>query len=243
LTESSNQPAVEIKRLSKDFGRVIALRNVDLQIEAGEFVTIFGRNGAGKTTLLNIMSGVTRPSDGSVLIYGADPQVLENRRRLAVISHEVFLYELLTAIENLEFAAEMYKLENPEERIKAVLNEVGLYHRRFDLTATFSRGMLQRLTIARALLHEPQILLLDEPFTGLDQHAIALLTELLGAQKAAGKTIMLTTHDFHMGLNLADRYVILEKRQVLDTDTMTGLSAEGLRQRYFDLIEGKEAGR
>lgn len=236
-------PAIQVEDLSKDFGRVLALRRVALTIEAGCFVTIFGRNGAGKSTLLNLIAGITRPSTGKVSLFGYDPQVRQNRLRLSVISHEVFLYEMLTAEENLEFVAQMYGVANPASRIEAVLREVGLYHRRYDLVRTFSRGMLQRLTIARALLHEPGILLLDEPFTGLDQHAIALLTDLLAQQKAKGRTILLTTHDFHTGLTLADRYVILEKHRILDQGDLRDLDAETLRARYFELIEGGEAGR
>ena len=241
--DQAKQAAIEIKDLSKDFGRVIALRKVDLLVESGEFVTVFGRNGAGKSTLLNLIGGITRPSEGQVRVFGDDPQELANRKRLAVISHEVFLYDLLSALENLEFTAAMYGISNPAERIVQVLKDVGLYHRRFDITGTFSRGMLQRLTIARALLHEPGILLLDEPFTGLDQHAIALLTDLLAQQKTAGRTILLTTHDLHLGFALADRYVILEKRHILDSAPLQGMDAESLRQRYFQLIEGLEAGR
>lgn len=243
MPETASTAAIHATELSKDFGRVIALRQIDLVVNPGEFVTLFGRNGAGKTTLLNLVSGVTQPSSGSVSIFGDDPRKLDIRRRLAVISHDIFLYDNLTAIENLEFVADMFGLSDSEERIKEVLQEVGLYHRRFDLIQTFSRGMLQRLTIARALLHKPDLLLLDEPFTGLDQHAIALLLEILRKQKEAGRTIMLTTHDLYTGVDLADRFLIIERHRIRDSGSLEGMTAEELRSRYFALIDSMEAGR
>ncbi len=243
MTETASHAAIQVNNLSKDFGRIIALRSIHLSVAPGEFLTVFGRNGAGKTTLLNMISGVTQPSSGEVLIFGTDPRELHNRKRLAVISHEVFLYDNLTALENLEFAASMFAVDHASERITTVLKDVGLYHRRYDLSQTFSRGMLQRLTIARALLHEPELLLLDEPFTGLDQHAIALLTTILARQKEKGKTILLTTHDLFTGVQLADRFVILEKHKIRDEGSMQGVDADTLRSRYFDLIDSMEAGQ
>ncbi|MCF7822919.1 MAG: ABC transporter ATP-binding protein [Candidatus Marinimicrobia bacterium] len=228
-------PALDLLDVSKDFGRIIALRKVALRVELGEFVSILGRNGAGKTTLLNIISGISKPSSGKVELFGSDPSDTVNKSKLAVISHEMFLYGNLTAIENLEYYARIYKVPNMKERIESLLHSVELTHRRFDLVNTYSRGMTQRLTIARALLHEPQLLLLDEPFTGLDQHAIGMLTKLLLEQKRQGRTILLTTHDLHIASELSDRYVIIEKHQITHNGPMKDTSPEAIRKKYFSI--------
>lgn len=226
-------PALEISKVSKDFGRIIALRGVSFSVAAGEFVSILGRNGAGKTTLLNIISGVSRPSEGAVQLFGTDPNDKENKAKLAVISHEMFLYANLTAIENLEYYTQIYDVPNASERIEAVLQDVELTHRRFDLVGTYSRGMTQRLTIARALLHEPSLLLLDEPFTGLDQHAIGMLISLLRKQKEMGRTILLTTHDLHTAKALSDRYVIISKHKIVMDGLMSETTPDEIREKYF----------
>ncbi len=233
-------PALHLEKVSKDFGRIIALRNIDLKVEPGEFLSILGRNGAGKTTLLNIISGVSRPSSGSVQLFGTDPGDRENKAKLAVISHEMFLYGNLTALENLEYYGRMYSVNDLEQRIKTVLHEVELTHRRFDLVAAFSRGMTQRLTIARAILHQPSLLLLDEPFTGLDQQAIGMLIDLLKSQKELGRTILLTTHDLHTAKVLSERYIILEKHQIMQDGLMTETNPDEIRKKYFSPLEKAE---
>lgn len=230
--------ALHLTDVSKDFGRIIALRKVSLDVKAGEFVSILGRNGAGKTTLLNIISGISTPSDGEVKLFGDDPASRSNRSGLAVISHEMFLYGNLTALENLQYYAQMYAVENMEDRIKSVLEIVELNHRRFDLVSTFSRGMMQRLTIARALLHDPSFLLLDEPFTGLDQHAIGMLTSILKAEKAKGRTILLTTHDLHIAAELSDRYVVIDRHRIVYDGAAGELAPDELRNRFFSSDAG-----
>ncbi len=226
-------PALHLNKVSKDFGRIIALRNIDLDVEDGQFVSVLGRNGAGKTTLLNIICGVSKPSSGVVELFGSDPSDTINKSKLAVISHEMFLYSNLTAMENLEYYAKVYSIPNPAAKIESVLARVELTHRRFDLVGTFSRGMTQRLTIARALLHEPSLLLLDEPFTGLDQHAIGMLTSLLKEQKQMGRTILLTTHDLHIAKELSDRFVIIEKHKILHDGPMVDVTPDEIREKYF----------
>lgn len=227
------ETALHLDAVSKDFGRIIALRRISFNVESGEFVSILGRNGAGKTTLLNIISGISTPSEGAVQLFGTDPAATSNKSKLAVISHEMFLYSNLTALENLEYYAKMYSVENMEEKIRSVLETVELTHRRFDLVATFSRGMMQRLTIARALLHDPSFLLLDEPFTGLDQHAIAMLTAILKGQKRQGRTILLTTHDLHIATDLSDRFVIIDKHRVVYDAGAGEMSIDDLRSKFF----------
>ncbi len=233
-------PALQINKVSKDFGRIIALRNVSFVVQPGEFVSILGRNGAGKTTLLNIISGISRPSSGTVQLSGTDPSDRINKAKLAVISHEMFLYGNLTALENLEYYGQVYNIKNMEQRIEQVLRDVELTHRRFDLVATYSRGMTQRLTIARALLHKPLLLLLDEPFTGLDQHAVGMLTALLKALKDQGRTILLTTHDLHTASTLSERYLILEKHSIIQDGSMADTSPDEIREKYFSAKRMKE---
>jgi len=237
-------PAViTAEKLRKEFGRVVALRGVSFQVPASTFFTIFGRNGAGKSTLLSIISGMAAASSGVIRVFGEDPAARTQRHRLSVISHESFLYDNLTALENLEFYGKLYSVQDLKERTHPVLRQVGLHHRRFDLVRTFSRGMLQRLTIARAILHNPDLFLLDEPFTGLDQHATEMLIGLLETLKAQGKTILLTTHDLHIGLRLSDQYMILERQQVVETGSASGLTEDALREKYFSLISSGEAGQ
>ncbi|NQV30578.1 MAG: heme ABC exporter ATP-binding protein CcmA [Candidatus Marinimicrobia bacterium] len=226
-------PALQIDNVSKDFGRIIALRGITFSVAPGEFVSILGRNGAGKTTLLNIISGVSKPSEGSVQLFGSDPSDRQNKAKLAVISHEMFLYENLTAVENLEYYSRIYNVPDASQRIDQVLRDIELTHRRFDLVSTYSRGMSQRLTIARALLHEPAMLLLDEPFTGLDQHAIGMLIDLLKKQREMGRTILLTTHDLHTAKELSDRFIILEKHRIVKDGKMEDTDPDEIRSDFF----------
>ncbi|MCF7796824.1 MAG: ABC transporter ATP-binding protein [Lentisphaeria bacterium] len=238
-----NQPVIIAENLRKEFGRVVALRGVSFQVEEGAFFTIFGRNGAGKSTLLSIISGMASATDGRIRVFGEDPGERTHRHRLSVISHESFLYDNLTALENLAFYGKLYQVENLNERMHAVLDQVGLHHRRFDLVHTFSRGMVQRLTIARAILHNPDLFLLDEPFTGLDQHATEMLIGLMDDLKSQGKTILLTTHDLQIGLRLSTSFMLLERQRVVETGTSDGLTAELLREKYFSLVKTSEAGQ
>lgn len=226
-------PALEVSSVSKDFGRIIALRGASFDVQPGEFVSILGRNGAGKTTLLNIISGISKPSTGEVKLFGTDPSDTENKAKLAVISHEMFLYGNLTAVENLEYYSKVYGITDASTRIGKVLKDVELSHRRFDLVSTYSRGMTQRLTIARALLHEPSLLLLDEPFTGLDQHAIGMLISLLKKQKELGRTILLTTHDLHISAELSDRYIVISRHKIVEDGSMSDTTPEVLREKFF----------
>ena len=172
---------IEVRGLVKSFGSKVALEGVDLDVAEGEFLTLVGPNGAGKTTLIRILATLTRPTEGSVRVAGYDlaGQGTGIRRRIGLASHQTLLYGDLSAEENLRFYGRMYEVPDLEERITALLQRVGLEHRRHDLVRTFSRGMQQRLSIARALLHDPAILLLDEPYTGLDQQAAEVLREIV----------------------------------------------------------------
>jgi heme exporter protein A len=205
--------SVEVRGLVKSFGSKVALEGVDLDVAEGEFLTLVGPNGAGKTTLIRILATLARPTRGSVRVAGYDlgGQGTEVRRRIGLASHQTLLYGDLSAEENLRFYGRMYEVPELEERITALLQRVGLEHRRHDLVRTFSRGMQQRLSLARALLHDPAILLLDEPYTGLDQQATEVLREVLalplsppklGGMKggARSRTVLMTTHNIERGL-------------------------------------------
>ena len=172
---------IRVHHLTKAFGNKVALRGINLHVAEGESLVIFGPNGAGKTTLIRILASLSRPTSGSVSIGGLDLATHAEgiRRYLGVVSHAPLLYDSLTAEENLRFFARLYGMTAPQARITAMLERVGLNQRRGDLVRTFSRGMTQRLAIARALLHDPLVLLLDEPDTGLDPQAAEMLHDLL----------------------------------------------------------------
>ena len=187
------------------------MKNIDLRIEQGEFLTIFGPNGAGKTTLIKIMSTLVTPTSGRVMIDGMDikDEPIKIRKKIGVISHETYLYHELTAAENLRFFGRMYDTKDIEARIDELIKQVGLSYRRNDRVRTFSRGMKQRLSIARALIHDPPILFLDEPYTGLDQHASATFDRILSGTNAHDKTRVLISHDLERGITMCDRAIIL----------------------------------
>ena len=233
---------IEVSRLWKSYGPVDALRGIDLKIEKGEFLTVFGPNGAGKSTLLKILSTIIRPTSGKVNTDGIDISSANEdaRRRIGVISHKAFLYGNLSAKENLLFFGRLYDLPDLEKRIDELLTEVGLAHRANDMVRTFSRGMLQRLTIARAIIHNPAIILLDEPYTGLDQHAARMLTNLLKKLHTEDKTIVMTTHDITNGLEISDRIVIQILGRIVFEDRSANQTVESFERVYFEKVgEGK----
>jgi heme exporter protein A len=208
---------IQVQNLKKSFGPRAALAGVDLSVEAGEFVTLVGPNGAGKTTLLRIMATLGRPTSGTLRIAGLDPAQAgdEVRRRIGFLSHRTILYGDLTAEQNLNFYARMYDLDDGQARIESLLKRVGLATRRHDMVRTFSRGMQQRLSVARAVLHQPQVLLLDEPYSGLDPNAAQVLTDLLADLAGEGCTVVLTTHNLERGLIAGRRVVVLVRGRIV----------------------------
>ncbi len=210
-------PAVEMRGVTKRFGFSSALKGIDLHLEQGEFLAIFGPNGAGKTTLLRILATLTAPSSGTIKVLGYDPSHEGNaiRQRIGVLSHQPFLVPTLTGYENLKFYGQMFGIEDRKSRIAALLKEVGMDEYRDRIVATFSRGMTQRIGIARALLHSPRLLLLDEPFTGLDQEGIAYLKRTLTSFLKEGNTILMACHDFDRGLELCTKTAILKKGELV----------------------------
>jgi len=208
--------ALEVRELSRTFGARKALDKVSFELPRGAFLSIFGPNGAGKSTLLKVLSTLTVPSKGSASVLGLN--VVEDavplRERIGFISHNPLLYPDLSAEENLEFFAELYCLENPKDRVRELLTAVELDHRRLDLVRTFSRGMIQRLSIARSLLHEPEIIFLDEPYSGLDPHAMDILDGLIASVREQ-HTFVMVSHDLAKGLELCSHALILAKGKIV----------------------------
>ncbi len=207
--------AVSIRKLSKVFGKNPVLKSLDLDLEKGEFAVIFGPNGAGKTTLLKLISTLTTPTEGSVFVSGFN--VVEEpekaRREIGLLSHESYLYGELSAKENLRFFGQMYGIKGQklEERISSILEDTGLVAKTDERVSTFSRGMKQRLSIARTLLHRPSILLLDEPYTGLDPGASLVFENLIKSPEFQKSTKLMVSHDLERGFKLSSRLLILNK--------------------------------
>ncbi|MCZ7546890.1 MAG: heme ABC exporter ATP-binding protein CcmA [Anaerolineae bacterium] len=226
---------IEVRNLMKAFGLRPVLRGVDLTVEAGQFLALFGPNGAGKTTLMRILAALSKPSMGVVRVGGYElpRNAGAVRQRLGVVLHQPLLYEDLTARENLAFFARMYSLDGAGDRVEAILTQVGLAARAHDVVRTFSRGMQQRLSIGRALLHDPDILLLDEPYTGLDPEAAALLDRLLREVIAdRPRTILMTTHDLARGLALADQVAVLARGKIVHAGAPDGADAQDFAALY-----------
>src|SRR5512133_2494739 len=234
---------IEVHRLIKRFGSKVVLRGLEFQVAAGEFVALLGPNGAGKTTFLRILSSLSRPTLGSVQIagYSLPHQAAAVRRRLGVVSHMPLLYGDLTAEENLVFYGRMYGVERLDHRIGEVLEMVGLSARRRDLVRTFSRGMQQRLAIGRAVLHDPEVLLLDEPHTGLDQDACTMLDDVLHQVAARGRTVVMTSHDLSRAADLAGRFDVLSRGVIQASVQARQLPQDGLLAFYRQSLEASQA--
>ncbi|MCZ6602858.1 MAG: ABC transporter ATP-binding protein [Planctomycetota bacterium] len=202
-----SDPILTARGLTKRYSHRTAIADLDLTVGRGETWAVFGRNGAGKSTLIRLLSGLSVPTDGLVRIAGADPRLPGVRRRIGVVGHSTYLLGDLTAEENLLCWCNLYGLDRPKDRVGDWLDRVGLEDYRRERTSVLSRGQAQRLTLARALVPEPEILLLDEPFTGLDLPGAALLREEIGK---GGRTTIFATHDVEAGLALADHVLALK---------------------------------
>lgn len=227
-----------VKKLVKRFGPLTVLKGLDFEVKSGEFVALLGPNGAGKTTLLRILATLSRPTSGLVQVasYRLPQAGTSLRAELGVVSHQPLLYGDLSAEENLRFFGKLYSVDG--ERISDVLKLVGLANRKDDLVRTFSRGMQQRLTIGRAILHDPRVLLLDEPHTGLDQEAGEILDSVLRSVALEGRTVVMTSHDLVRAAGLATRVDLLTKGKITSSLAADDLSASDLVDFYRSALEG-----
>ena len=239
MTQDSRLPMIETRNLVKAYGLLPALRKLNLTIARGEFVALLGPNGSGKSTLLRLLCGLGKPTAGAIFVGGWElpGEAAAVRAQIGLVSHKALLYENLTARENLRFFAALYNLPSStrDARIQTMLDRVGLARRAHDVVRTYSRGMLQRLSIARALLHDPHVLLMDEPYTGLDQDASLTLDALVVEAQNEGHTIVMATHDLERAARLAGRVVILARGEVVHDSPAAGLDALSLSAIYTDV--------
>lgn len=235
-------PVIEVQKLVKRFGLKTILKGMDFSAEAGEFIGLLGPNGAGKTTFLRILASLSRPSMGLVRVagYQLPQQAAGVRANLGVLSHQPLLYGDLTAEENLQFYGRMYNVPDLEARILEVLELVDLSNRRRDLVRTYSRGMAQRLAIARAVIHDPSILLLDEPYTGLDQDASTMLDTVLKQIAAQGRTVVMTSHDLARAADLCTRFDVLSRGKIIASSPGSEIPTDGLLAFYRRSIQMPE---
>lgn len=230
---------LRISHLTKRFGAFRAVSNLTLEIEEGEFAALFGPNGAGKTTLLKLVAGLLKPTSGTISLQFNGSGV--ERRRVGYVSHQSLLYQEMTGIENLLFYSRLYGVTRPRERSRRVLEEMGLSGAAGQLVREYSRGMKQRLTLGRALLHEPNLLLLDEPYVGLDEQGNRLLTRILRSLKDGAHTAILVTHNLAEGLELCDRVLIQHRGSLVYDRSSKGLDRREVEAAYLGAVEGKGA--
>ncbi len=225
-------PAIDVSGLTKSFGERPALRGIDLQVAQGERLVIFGPNGAGKTTLVKTLSTLLKPSSGRIFLEGMDirSKPSQIRSRLSLVSHQTFLYDDLTVYENLKFYGRMYDVPALNERIGELVTWLQVESRLYDRVGTLSHGLQQRVTIARAVLHNPSILFLDEPEIGLDQQASLAIGDIM---KADGRrTVVMTTHNLERGLELGREILILNKGKVVFQESRDKVDPTDFRQVY-----------
>jgi len=225
---------IQATGLTKIYGTRYALRGVNLKAERGEILGVFGPNGAGKSTLVRILAGQAKPTSGSVTICGhpLSSEAAQARACTGVVGHQTYLYDDLTAVENLRFFARMFGLRHSQQTLLQRLARVGLRGREHEPVRHFSRGMQQRLALARATLHDPEVLILDEPYTGLDQQATILLDELVQDFSRGGGTVLLVTHDVEHGLNIADRVLLLVSGRVVKAGPAETFSTDAIVATY-----------
>ncbi|HAE82300.1 MAG TPA: heme ABC exporter ATP-binding protein CcmA [Ktedonobacter sp.] len=231
-------PFLAITGLKKSFEIKSVLRGIDLALERGERMALMGANGAGKTTLLRILACLTAPSSGSVCIDGWEivRDAQQVRRLVGFVAHQPYLYDELTALENLLFFGKMYTVKDVRERAELLLRKVGLEKRVKERVGVLSRGQVQRLSLARALLHAPSLLLLDEPDTGLDEEGHQLIEDVLAEHSAQGGTVLFTTHQLERALKLGDSLVMLGKGRVVFQAKTVGLELNRMRQEYQEVL-------
>jgi ABC-type multidrug transport system ATPase subunit len=226
--------AIEVKGLSKSFGNDRVLSDIDLKVGRGEHVTVLGPNGAGKTTLVKVLSTLSKPSTGTLRVDGEDVRSdpVKIRRRIGLVSHETFLYDDLTVYENLRFYGRMYDIPSLKERIHEVVSQIRLESRLHDQVGTLSHGMQQRVSIARAVIHSPAVLFLDEPEVGLDTQAVAMLRDVLDSVNTPERTIVMTTHNLKQGIEMGDTVVILNRGKIVYQSSRGDIDMANFQEVY-----------
>jgi heme exporter protein A len=227
--------AIQVRGLAKSFGGRLVLRGLDLTVEEGHSLGIIGHNGSGKTTLIRILAGLSRPNSGTVDIDGVrqGTNAYDARQSIGLVSHNTFLYHDLTPVENLRFCGRMFDVPDLESRIEATVERMGLALHRNSPVRTLSRGMQQRCSIGRALLHDPPVVLLDEPDSGLDIQGASLLPELLQAAGLGRRTVIMTSHNLELSLAMVQQVAILARGRLAWQRSTTGLSLGELRDAYY----------
>ena len=233
------ETVVEARGLVKEYGAVVAVDGIDLALGRGEFLTVFGPNGAGKSSLLKMLAGAMRATRGTVSIGGVplDFSQGEWRQRVGMLSHQGFLYPRLTAEENLRFYGKLFGLADLERRIQARLERVGLADRAGFAVYKLSHGMRQRLALARALLHDPDLVLLDEPYTGLDPAASSVLREVLKELRSSRRTVVMVTHNLTEGLALATRVAIQVRGRLAWEGARSDVEGDGFERFYHEVVD------
>jgi len=225
---------IQIKGLTKSFGNLYALKGIDLNVKKGDYLTVFGPNGAGKTTLIKLLSTLSKPTNGTVIINGTDlrrnPATI--RSQVSVVGHHTFLYDNLNVYENLKFYGKMYNVSNLERRIQEVSIELEVESRLYDRVGTLSRGLQQRVSFARAVLHDPPVILLDEPDVGLDPRAVQKMKRVLEDLNSGDRTVVMTTHNLERGLELSNQVVILNKGEIVYHAARTEIDTSVFHETY-----------
>lgn len=231
---------IEIKKLTKQADDKLILRGVDLSIKKGETIAILGPNGAGKSTLLKVLANLIKPTSGIVKINGMDLKKdhMKIKKMLGYLPHSSLLYDHYSPLENLVFFGNIYGVKNVEERAIELVKEVGLSFFLNEPVKNFSRGMIQRIAIARAIVHDPEVLLLDEPHTGLDQGAISILNNVILSMKEKGTTTLMVTHDFKQAAEICDRIIIVKNGKIVDDFRIEDQSLTVVSEKYELQVEG-----
>jgi heme exporter protein A len=237
--------ALEVEHLTRRFGRTVAVDDLSLGIDAGEAVALFGPNGAGKTTFLRLCATLLRPTRGRVRVFGLDAAEsgMAVRRRIAMLAHESYLYPDLTPLENLRFHARLFGARNAEARIRFLVERLGLLGWSQRPVRTLSRGLVQRCALARVLLHEPDLLFLDEPFTGLDIEAQTTLAEVLAEAHRRGTTLLMSTHDLAAGLALCTSALVLARGRSVAHEAVAATERAAFERRYRALVQPPDRGQ